>query len=53
MFVLNPFGGDINPSTPEGSEIFIKATEGSKVEDRSKVSQVNSKINLALMECFG
>ncbi len=49
MFVLNSFEVDINPATPEVSNIFIKATEEPKDNKRLEVSQANSKEVLVLM----
>ncbi len=49
-FILNPFERGINPETPEGSKLFMKATEGPKDEELAQVLQKNCKVVMHLMD---
>ena len=47
---LNPYNGDIDPSTNEGLKLFLKATEEKKEEQRLKISQTNVKNIMSAFE---
>ena len=49
-FNLNPYNGDINPSTSEGLKLFLKATEEKKEEQKLKISQTNVKNIMSAFE---
>ena len=49
-FNLNPYNGDINPSTNEGLKLFLKATEEKKDDLKLKISQSNVKNIMSAFE---
>ena len=47
---LNPYNGDINPSTNKGLELFLKATEEKKDDQKLKISQTSVKNIMSTFE---
>ena len=50
---LNPYNGDINPSTNEGLKLFLKVTEEKKDEQKLKISQTSVKNIMSAFESDG
>ena len=51
QFVQNPYEADINPGTPDGLNLCLKAVEAKeKDEDRLKISQSNLKAVVTCMK---
>ena len=52
IFLEDPYEGDINPGTSEGSKLFEKATKALDKSDRIQTKSENKVDAIALIESY-